>query len=204
MSQSSVPKGRPTQGRRDRDAAARAARTRKRTQVWIVFALGAAAIIAVVVLAVGSSQPAQGSTDATGFDLPGLYTTSRVRLADFRGKPTVVNMFASWCTQCEAELPEFHRVAAALKGKVNFVFINSNETRSGRDMADRHHLADFTVAKDIQGTRGNGLYRSLGGTGGMPMTAFYSADGQLLDVARGALVGDGLDQAIKQLYAITV
>ena len=71
-------------------------------------------------------------------------------------------------------------------------------------MADRHHLQDFTVAKDINGTRGNGLYRSLGGASGMPLTAFYDANGNVVNVAPGALLGNNLDQAITQYFSITV
>jgi len=41
----------------------------------------------------------------------------------------------------------------------------------------------FVLAQDIQGLARNGLYRSLGGTGGMPITAFYDANGELVDTA---------------------
>lgn len=130
-----------------------------------------------------------GVISATAWDLPALDPAldedgdGRVRLADFTGTPTVVNFFASWCIACETELPDFRDTARELDGKVDFVFVNSNETGGWRGMAEDADVLEFPLAKDIEGTRRNGLYRSLRGTGGMPITAFYDANGNLVDVA---------------------
>ena len=160
-------------------------------------------IVGVVALAALTGSDGTGTTTESAFDLPALRGSERVALASLAGKPTVVNMFASWCDQCEAELPGFHDAATKLKGRVNFVFVNSNETGDGTEMANRFGLFDFPVASDVDGTAGNGLYRSLGGTGGMPLTAFYDADGRVVDVSFGALVGSSLDQALQKDFGIT-
>lgn len=196
---------RPARGPATRPARVDLARRRRRTR-WLV-AVGAVTIITVVVVLAavtgGSSGPASNTTGAA-FDLPRLGAEGRVTLAAHKGRPTVVNMFASWCDQCDAELPGFHAAATALRGKVDFVFVNSNETGSWKGMATRHQLLDFEVARDIGGSRNNGLYRSFGGTGGMPMTAFYDADGKLLQAYPGALIGSNLTKALQQLYGVTV
>jgi len=83
------------------------------------------------------------------------------------------------------------------------VFVSSNETGNGHPMFERHGLAGHPTASGINGTQDNGLYRSLGGTGGMPLTAFDDAEGRVLTVARGALVDGALDQALAQVYGIT-
>ncbi len=157
---------------------------------WAVIGGG----IAAVVLVMGflsfrdASDPGgTGVTTSDAWDLPELDGDGRVTLASFEGTPTVVNFFASWCIECDRELPAFREAALALDGQVDFVFINSNETDAWRPMAERHDIVELTLVKDIAGSRRNGLYQSLGGTGGMPMTAFYDGDGRLLDVARGAL-----------------
>ena len=193
------PKNRPTPTR----PPAPASKRRGRGSFWAVVLVSVVVVVGVVVAAVNSGGGGTGVTASSAFDLPRLGAEGRVTLASTAGKPTVVNMFASWCDQCDAELPDFHSAAEALQGKVNFVFVNSNETGNWRPMAERHNLLDFTVAKDVGGTLDNGLYRSLGGTGGMPMTAFYDAQGQLIDVARGALVGTSLKRTLQQLYGVT-
>ena len=50
-------------------------------------------------------------------------------------------------------------------------------------MASRNEIFGFPLAQDIQGISRNGLYRDLGGTGGMPITAFYDASGNLVQTA---------------------
>ncbi|MFV1990138.1 MAG: TlpA family protein disulfide reductase, partial [Acidimicrobiales bacterium] len=150
-------------------------------------------VAGVVGLAVYSSASESG-TGVTGFDnwdLPVLDdetdTDGRVLLAEFGDKPVVVNFFASWCTVCEDELPTFRDAADSLTDEVEFVFVNTNETGNWRPMAERTGILEQVIVKDIGGTQRNGLYRSLGGTGGMPMTAYYSADGELLSIDRGGV-----------------
>ncbi len=197
------PKDRPTRGRHDRR---QEALTRARTRRLSVMVFGAlAAVFAATLLVVAfqaDDRGGSGTTDAESFDLPALDSGGRMRLTDFRGRPLVVNFFASWCTQCDAELPEFRDTARALDGQVEFLFVNSNEDGDWRPMAERNEILDFPLAEDIGGTRGNGLYRSVGGPGGMPITAFYDDRGNLVDVRFGALLGGALADRLEELYGI--
>lgn len=163
-----------------------------------------AVLIAVAAVA-GSSSGGTGSTEPTAFDLPALGREGRVRLADFRGKPVVVNFFASWCDACEFELPGFASAADELRGKVTFVGVNSLETGDGMRMAREFNLADsgFVLAKDIGGQQRSGLHDALGGRG-MPITAFYDANGRLVDFVGGALPDDALRQKLRRLYGVDV
>lgn len=124
-----------------------------------------------------------GVTEAAAWDLPAYFDSDpdgRVSLAEFEGTPTVVNFWAGWCTTCDDELPDFTELADRLEGKVDFVFVHSNESDRGGDMAARHDLENYQVADDIKGTRRNGLYRDLGGGTSMPGTAFYDAEGNMV------------------------
>lgn len=171
-------------------------------------ALGVAviAIVGVVAFAGGSgagSGRAGSVTSATGFDLPALNGGGRVKLADFRGKPLVVNLFASWCTVCRDELPIFARSARELRGRVSFVGIDSQETGDGGAMAREFGLADagFVLGRDVGGDQESGLHDSLGARG-MPVTAFYDKDGRLVHVERQGLVGSALSNRLHDLFGV--
>jgi thiol-disulfide isomerase/thioredoxin len=163
-------------------------------------------LVAVGVLAFRGGSPTAGAvTNPTAFSLPTLNGNGQVRLAHYRGNPVVVNFFASWCTACQAELPGFTQEASALKGKVTFIGVDSLETGDKNFLPNLFHLdgSFAALARDI-GPDGNDLHAALGGGNTMPMTAFYGADGRLLDVERAALVPVGALQAkIAQLYGIT-
>jgi thiol-disulfide isomerase/thioredoxin len=142
-------------------------------------------------------------SDPTRFDLPALSGPGRVRLADFRGKPVVVNMFASWCTVCRAELPAFTAQAHRLAGRVVFVEVNSEETGSGTAMAVEFHLAQagMILARDLGPPPASAMHDALGAQG-MPVTAFYDATGNLVDRSLGALVGSDLGSKLHDLYGV--
>lgn len=179
------------------------------TAQWaIIIGIGALIVGGLVLRGVldAADDGGAGVVAAESFDLPDLTDDdnpeSRIRLADFEGTPTVVNFFASWCDACDEELPAFRETALALEGEVDFIFVNSNESGNWEPMADRNDIGQFPLAKDIQGISRNGLYRELGGTGGMPITAFYDADGNLLQVAPTAFNEAGLGAALIQLGLI--
>jgi len=173
-----------------------------------IVAIIAAGTVTLVLLSShsgGSSQPAGAaaiSTDPQSFALPRLTGSGQVRLADFRGKPVVVNFFASWCVACRGEAPGFVHAAAELRGRVAFVGVNSFETEDGAAFArELGYDAAFTLARDVGGTQDSGLHDALGQIG-MPITAFYDKTGRLLYVAPGALSEDALLSKLHELYRV--
>jgi thiol-disulfide isomerase/thioredoxin len=163
-------------------------------------------LVAAGVLAFrGGSRTAGAVTNPAAFSLPELNGKGWVRLAHYRGKPVVVNFFASWCTECQAELPGFTQEATTLRGKVIFIGVDSLETGDKNFLPNLFHLpgAFAALARDV-GPDGNGLHAALGGGNTMPLTAFYGANGRLLDVERGALVPAGaLKRKIARLFGVT-
>ena len=147
-------------------------------------------------------------TDAARFDLPTLDGTGRVRLADFEGQPLVVNFFASWCEPCKEELPDFADAARRLDGRVAFVAVNSKEitASAGAALARNMGLADagIILARDVGGQGGSGLHDSYEVRNAMPITAFYDADGKLLDVHPGQLTADKLRHRLSSHYGVTL
>jgi len=206
------PPSRPNTAAQAKVAEARAAaKAKKAKQQAILIGVGVTAIVVGIIAAITftGSEPLTGVTDAAAWDLPALDPDAdddgdgepdRVALAEFEGKPLVVNFFASWCVSCENELPRFSAVADKFEDDLNIAFVNSNETGDWRPMAGHGGIAERTLIQDIGGSRSNGLYRSLGGTGGMPITAFYNPDGSLAQVIQGELSTEALDQVLDDFF----
>jgi thiol-disulfide isomerase/thioredoxin len=145
------------------------------------------------------------STAREGFDLPSLTGSGHIRLADHRGRPVVVNFFASWCAYCNTELPGFAEVARATRGRVDFIGVQTDDPGDGPAMAQRFDLAGagFALARDVRGEPPSGLWSAFGGQG-LPVTAFYDRTGRLVEVSQGAFTRDELVAAIRQRFGVTV
>lgn len=161
------------------------------------------AVVVAVALATGGGG-GSGITDPARFDLPAIQGDGRVKLADYRGKPVVVNFFASWCSACDSELPGFAKVSDQLRGQVQFLGVDSLDTGDPLYMPNRHHIRWWPLARDIRGSQRSGLHDALGGGNGMPLTAFYNAKGKLLGVDRAALPESTLRVRLHDLYGVDV
>lgn len=180
-------------------------RTRlSRGLIWRA-AVVAVVAAATVVLGVRATAPAPTTTNTTttGWELPRLGTSGDLRLADLRGRPLVVDFFASWCTACQGELPGFATVARQLTGAVTFAGVDSQENGDGLSMARTYGIDSWPLAVDVGGSQASGLHDALG-TRGMPVTAFYDSGGHLLEVVPGAISEDDLKARLRSLYGVTV
>ncbi len=54
---------------------------------------------------------------------------STLTLSDLRGRPVLVNFWATWCAPCRAEMPEFERVHRRLGDRLQVLAVNQNESR---------------------------------------------------------------------------
>jgi len=119
-----------------------------------------------------------------------------VSFADYRGRPLVVNFFASWCVPCIAEMPAFEEVHRRLGDEVAFLGLNFNEDPAlGRGLAERTGVT-YDLASDADGS----LLAAFGAVG-MPTTAFVSPDGRILEVVSGELTGAELEKRIAEVFA---
>ena len=122
---------------------------------------------------VGSAAPA--------FSLPRLGGGSPVTLDATRGTPTVVNFFASWCKDCQAELADFAALAVRTTGEVAVVGVDSNDAdgSAARDLLANAH-ATYPVGVDVL-ARTATTYRLTA----LPVTYFLDAGGRVVHVALG-------------------
>jgi len=107
-------------------------------------------------------------------------------LAKWKGKPLLVNFWASWCAPCVSEMPELSALAAADGGK-HFNVI-------GIGIDSPANLVEFTKKVKISyplyvgGMGGTDLAQGLGNAaGGLPYTVLIGADGQVVKSYLGRL-----------------
>ncbi len=103
----------------------------------------------------------------------------RVTLSSFRGKPVVLNFWATWCTPCVAELPDLDRLAAS-----GVVVLAASTDRAGAAVVApflaRHGISHAEVVLD----RGSEATHAAGVVG-FPTTLIIDGQGRL----RGRLEG---------------
>ncbi len=172
------------------------------TRKLAVAAVALALLTGLGILAFRAS-PRAGSSSPTAFDLPALSGPGRVRLAAYRGEPVVVTMYASWCAACIDELPGFARAAGRLRGKVQFIAVDSQETGDGAAFAGRFHLgaSGFALARDIGQSSTGGLFKAYAARG-LPATVFYSPAGTIVWKALEAVPEDILQQQLHRWYGV--
>lgn len=104
-----------------------------------------------------------------------------VDLASLAGdKPTVVNLWATWCPPCIREMPVLEE-AQQRYPNVNFVFANQGEHPATiRKFLMAQNLNLSHVLSDRQNRFGRVV-----GSHGLPTTLFYNAEGHLVDTHMG-------------------
>ena len=123
---------------------------------------------------------------------------SEVRFSQFIGKPTVLNIWASWCSSCVHEMPAFQEKYAELGDSVNFVMVN--KTDGTRDTVEKasafidQNGYEFTVLYD---TASNAV--DIFGIQGLPTTFFIDAGGHIIAQATGELDSATLQQGIDMI-----
>lgn len=125
--------------------------------------------------------------------LDGGPSAFQARLASLRGKPVVVNQWASWCGPCRFEFPFFQHLSKRYSGRVAFLGVDAKDARSDATA----FLKKFPVPYPHFYDEDASIARTFGGGRAWPTTAFFDRAGKLVFTHIGAYATQAkLDQDI--------
>jgi thiol-disulfide isomerase/thioredoxin len=119
------------------------------------------------------------------------------RIADLRGYPVVVNLWASWCVPCRQEFPVLQKLSARYGKKVAFLGVNSEDS----DDAAATFLREEPVPYPSYTDPDKEIFNSVGDFG-FPNTAFYDRSGELVYLKPGPYREDSELEADVRRYAL--
>lgn len=113
-------------------------------------------------------------------------------------RPTVVNLWATWCAPCRAELPAFEAVHLDLGDQVAFLGVNVGEPAdTARGLIDELGLT-FDQVLDPE-SRLNAELEIVQ----MPSTILVDASGDVVDIHTGALTEADLRVLVDETYGVS-
>ena len=144
---------------------------------------------------VGATEAeADPAPDFTVYDLEG----NAHKLSDFRGKPVLLNFWASWCGPCQMEMPDFQKFYESHGDKVHFVIVNLTDGQqetvesASKFIAEKGYTFPVYYDTDIDAAVKYGV-------SAVPVSYFIDAEGEFVAWAQGALNADMLQQGMDML-----
>ncbi len=136
----------------------------------------------------------QTAKDFTVIDVDG----KEVSLSNFKGKPVVVNFWASWCPPCKEEMPFYNEVFKELGGEVQFMMVDlvdgSRETVDSAKAFIKDNGYEFPIFFDTDqdAAIAYGIYS-------IPTSIFIDADGKVVKSITGTLTKADLLAEIEKI-----
>ena len=123
-----------------------------------------------------------------------------VQFFDMLGRPTIINFWASWCSPCKSELPDFQAMYEKYGSKVRFMMINltdgAQETKkkAQKFISENEYTMPFYFDVYQSAVSRNYIYS-------IPTTIFVDHQGNMINTVLGAMDQDSLEQEIQVLLS---
>ena len=125
---------------------------------------------------------------------------SEFHLADCRGKPVFINLWATYCGPCVKELPHFSELYKAHEGDIAMLALHSDivadDPQEYLDEFCKDWAMPFAVENDDEV-----IWDLVGGTTAMPQTIVLNRHGEVVYNQRGSVTPEMLDTLYEQAGA---
>jgi cytochrome c biogenesis protein CcmG, thiol:disulfide interchange protein DsbE len=176
--------------------------TRRLKATAQLLALGlVAGLLALLVWQLGhqAHAPKVGAT-APAFTLSRLEGSGQVSLASYRGKPVVLNFWASWCQPCKSEAAVLERDWASYRNRgVVFLGVDDKDFASDARRFVAAHGLTFTMLRD-----GSGDVTGRYGISQVPETYVVSRQGKIVAHLAGPLTDSAFKAEFRTALAKAV
>ncbi len=164
---------------------------------------GAAAVLALAACynapnpnGAGAGGPAGlAGAPAASFDVQRIDGT-RDSLARHRGSVILMNLWATWCPPCNAEMPALQRFAREYAGKVVVLGVDEGESRAQASAYARAHGVTFPILLDESQQYGR-TYEGIG----LPTSVIVGRDGRVVKGIDGPMTLDQMRAAVAPALA---
>ena len=122
------------------------------------------------------------------------------KFSDFKGKPLLINVWASWCGPCRAEMGSLNRLARRYNGKqFNVIGISTDDDGDAAAAFIKKSKVSFDNYLDSKV-----LLENMLGANTIPLTILVDANGRVIEKARGPYEWDSPDvvEAIGEAFHI--
>ena len=147
--------------------------------------------------AAASSQTTKKSApDFTVQDANG----NNVSLSDFKGKPVVLNFWASWCPPCKAEMPDYEKMYQQYSSQgVVFMMVNMTDGSRETTATAKQFLKDsnytFSAYFDVKSNAANTY-----GISSIPDSIFIDKSGNVVNAYEGMIDAATMKKSIECNY----
>ena len=111
-----------------------------------------------------------------------------------KGKPYIINFWATWCPPCQAEIPDLAAFHAAHKDAVDFYAVNLQEDAAPVQKFMQERKADLPVVLDTKGAAA-----TLYGVRAIPTTVVVDKEGKIAFRKTGGVTKEELEDVIGKL-----
>ncbi len=148
---------------------------------------------------VGLLVSACGGADVDVSNVPDLPVTSADEfelILHESDRPTVVNVWASWCLPCRSEAPLLRRAHSEHGDRIGFMGVDVQDTQNGA----KQFITEFEIQFPNVFDRDRSIPARYGAVG-TPITFFFDAGGELVSTHAGVIDEAGLAIGIDELLA---
>ena len=176
----------------------------RRTYVPLVVIVSLALIALLVYGVVGAGDDTTLDDAVKARERPAAPTRSLPALdggegsvEDWRGKPVIVNFWASWCDPCEAEAPLLERAHRRLKARGGTVLgVTVSDASEDSRAFMREHGLSFPSLRDVDGELADDFE-----TKGVPESFAVDREGRVVAISRGQVTERFVEQALRTVGA---